>query len=207
MPCQRLDRRNRAQRARWDCRANVYSLPTVVTPSDDQESIDRLILEAATSARQLVPDELRRVLDYVAAAGFVPNVLGEVGRRGAGVAWQGRVLKASDQLSAAEAHYVRHVLGVAEWPLGTSLQAYIDSIREVVLDSRSGVLTSRYFGFPHLTVLRRSRDLRGPEGFGWLLVEYRVGLGHWVTAFQPRNLVDAIRSQHRQDVRWLRRPQ
>ncbi len=157
--------------------------------------------------RQLTPGELQGVLQHVAAAGFVPGVLGEVGRRGWGVVWQGNVLKPSDRLPAAEAHYIRHAAGVPEWPLGTSFQDYISSIRDVVLDSRSGALTSTYYGFPHLTVVRRSLDLRGPLGFAWLLVEYRVGLGHWVTAFQPRNLVDAIRSEHRQDVRWLRRPQ
>lgn len=43
-------------------------------------------------------------------------------------------MPASGLLRAAQAHYIRHALGVEEWPTGTTLQDYLESVREVVLD-------------------------------------------------------------------------
>lgn len=136
----------------------------------------------------------------------MPTLTGEVGRRGAGIVWNGRVLKASDLLPADEAHYVRHVLAAQEWPPGTTLKEYVSSIADVVRDRGSGVLINRFRGFWHITLIRRSQSLRGRYGFNWVVVEYRVGLGHWVTAFQPRSLLASIRMADRQDLQWQRRP-
>ena len=90
---------------------------------------------------------------------------------------------ANDRVSSVEAHYVRHVLGGQEWPAGTTLAQYLASIQQVFLDSRSGILISFYQGAWQLAAVRRSYELQGPSGRGWVLVEYRVGLGRWVTAY------------------------
>ncbi|MBI4492882.1 MAG: hypothetical protein HY690_08835 [Chloroflexi bacterium] len=166
---------------------------------------DHLILEAATGARELSPDELQQVLEHVAQAGFdpAPNVPA-VGL--AGVVWEGRALKGRDRITNAERHYLRHVNLGHEWPAGTSLKAYLASIQAVITDGRSGVATSRYQGQWQLTVVRRSQDLRGPDGFEWILVDYRVVIGYWVTAYQPRDGLRVLHSPGRGDVRWLRRP-
>ena len=116
---------------------------------EQQAEADRLILQAATGARRLTRDELRRVLEHVAQAGFHPTDLARAKGRLAGFAWQGRVLKGSDLLSTAESHYIWHVWRNQEWPQSPrppSLQEYIDSVRRVVLDPASGVFTNRYQG-------------------------------------------------------------
>ncbi len=148
-------------------------------------SVADLLREAATGARRLTPDELRRVLEHVAHAGFDPTPNARAGGRLAGMAWQGRVLKGSDRLPPAEVHYLRHVVARPEWPPGTTLGEYLDSIRAVILDAESGVLLSSWHGLLHLTVVRRSGSLRGPEGEEYVMVEYRVDHGYWTTAFQP----------------------
>ena len=180
-----------------------------MTTADDQSvEPDRLIVEAATGARELTPDELRRVLEHVAGAGFTPAPDTRVGGRLAGIAWQGRTLRGSDRLTSAETHYLRHVVAQQEWPPGTTLDEYLTSIREVVLDATSGILVSRMFDhYWQLTAVRRSGPFRGPRGHEWLMVEYRVGLGHWVTAFQPeRGLALIAQGPARQGQRWLRQP-
>ena len=166
---------------------------------------DQLILEAATGVRSLAPDELIRVRGHVAAAGFDParNVLaagltGEI--------WEGRILTGRDRITSAARHYLRHVVRGQEWPAGTTLAAYEESVRGLLLDPRSGVLTSRYDQQWQIGVLRRSGELRGGQGFEWTLVEYRVGVGYWVTAYQPREGLRVLLSSRRSDVRWLRRP-
>lgn len=176
--------------------------PPETSPSES----DRLILEAAEGTRRLTPEEIRRVLVDVAAAGFDPHARERVRGRLAGLEWQGTVLRGSDRLPSAEVHYLRHVVAGNEWPPSTTLADYLRSIRQVVLDRRSGILASRYQGTWQLTVIRRSREWRGPEGFDWILVDYRVEIGHWVTAFQPREGLRALRQPNRKDSRWLRQP-
>jgi hypothetical protein len=164
----------------------------------------RLIVEAATGARQLTPDEVQRVLERVAAAEFDPSALERARGRLAGQIWRGAKLAAGTMLSPAEAHYLRHVVVGQEWPTGLSLQEYVESIRSVILDPSSGVAVSRYQGAWQLSVLRRSESLRGPHGSEWVLVEYRVATGHWVTAFQPSPGLLVLQDPSRTDVRWLR---
>ncbi len=168
---------------------------------------DRLIVEAATGARELTPDEISRVLEHVARAGFTPAADAQAGGRIAGVIWQGRTLRGSDRLTSAEVHYLRHVVVQGEWPVGTTLNEYLDSIRAVIMDPASGLLTSQLHGEWQLALVRRSGMWRGPAGFPWLVVEYRVALGHWVTAFQPQQgLALFSETPHRQRQRWLRHP-
>lgn len=45
---------------------------------------------------------------------------------------------------------------------------------------------------------------RDPGGQAWILVEYRVGLGHWVTALQID--IQDLASPRRSDLRWLKQP-
>lgn len=166
---------------------------------------DRLILEAATGTRPLTRDELRQVAEHVALAGFRPGTASPA-RGLSGLEWQGRTLHRSDRISAAERHYLRHAVVRQEWPLGTSLTDYIESIRYMVQDDRSGVFTSRYRGRQQVGFVRWSPELQGPDGSAWVLVEYRVGVGHWVTAYQPQEGLRALRSTEREDLRWLQQP-
>jgi hypothetical protein len=166
---------------------------------------DQLILEAATGARRLSRQELQEVLEHVAQAGFDPNARERARGELAGVTWRGQVLQGSSMLLPAERHYVKHVLVRQEWPEGTTLNDYLESIRAVILDPSSGVAVGRYLGTSwQLTVVRRSGQLRGLKGRDWILVDYRIETGHWVTAYQfaldPRQQV----AQERSDVRWLR---
>ena len=169
---------------------------------------DQLIVEAATGARQLTTSELGQVLEHVARAGFDPNALERVRGWLAGVSWRGMTLRGRDRLPPAEVKYLWHVVSGQEWPLNTSLQDYFDSIRRVILDPRSGVFIGRYQGAWQLGVVRDADDLRGPGGSEWVLVEYRLVLGHWVTALQPRVSRDAeLRNPRRDSIRWLRHQQ
>lgn len=168
------------------------------------------MLEAATGARTLTPDELRQALDQVARAGFSPRPV-LVGGRVEGKVWQGRVRGRTDYLLPAEVHYLRHVVDGQEWPPRMSLDEYLQSLREVILDPLSGVATSRWSRHSwHLTVMRRSGRLRGPGGHEWVMVEYGiegVGAGYWITAFQPQNGINYLTADSRREqVRWLRRP-
>ncbi len=169
-------------------------------------SVADLITMAATGARRLAPDELRRVLEHVAQAGFDPNAREKARGRLAGVMWQGNVLKANDLLNPLEVHYLRHVLTRREWPTGTTMEAYAESIRDTILSPYCGVAASLFQGVRQLTVVSHSGPWRGPNGFDWILIDYRAGTGHWMTAFQPREGLAALDDPKRRGVRWIRSP-
>jgi len=167
---------------------------------------DRLVLAAATGACYLHDDSLLQVLSHVARAGFDPTI--NVPASGlAGQIWEGRILTGQDRITSAARHYLRHVAIRQEWPDGTSFDAYLVGIRSIVLDPASGILTSRYRGQWQLTIVRRSGNMQGPGGFAWVLVEYRLGIGYWMTAYQARDGLRALFDPNREHRRWLRRPQ
>lgn len=173
---------------------------------DESSSVAAFINVAVTGTRRLMPGELRRVLEHVAQAGFDPNAREKARGRLAGVIWRGNILKASDLLDPLEAHYLRHASIRREWPDGTTVRAYANSIRDTILGPHSGVATSLYQGTRQLTVVGRSGSWQGPNGFGWILVDYRLATGYWMTAYQPEEELDELRSPRREDLRWLRRP-
>src|SRR5438552_2787366 len=91
--------------------------------------IDDLIEQAASGARALAESDLHRILQYVAAAGFHPSARERVRGRLAGILWQGRTLTGTEQLPPVEVHCLWHVLRREEWPVGLTLDQYVESIR------------------------------------------------------------------------------
>lgn len=120
---------------------------------------------------------LDQVLDHVARAGFMPQPFEKAGGRLAGIVGNGRVLTASDTLPAAETHYLRHVVKQVEWPTGTTLAGYVQSLEGVIRDRASGVIVSRFRGQWHLASVRRSGPLQGPNGYPYVMVSIVYGQG------------------------------
>jgi hypothetical protein len=106
-------------------------------------------------------------------------------------------------ITSAERHYLKHVVARQEWPVGTSMADYVQGVREMILDPRSGVFTSRYARHWQLGVVRAPGVFLGPRGGELVLVEYRVGLGYWTTVHQLRNGLPDLNTPARGDIRWL----
>lgn len=169
-------------------------------------SIDQLIMDGATGRRALSNDDLRRITDHIARAGFDPLAAEQVRGALSGVLSRGRVLRGRDRLPPAERHFLGHVVQRREWPLGITLSQYLESIRAVIDDPTSGIVANRYLGEWSVAILRETRDLRGSGGNDWTLVQYRLGSGHWVTAFQPEAGLEELQKPAWSNVRWLRQP-
>lgn len=166
---------------------------------------DQLIQYAANGG-QLTEAELQHVVNHVAQAGFNPHALEQVRGRLSGTVWHSQTLRGKDRLPPVEVKYLWHVVTRREWPDGTTLQEYVESARGVVLDPSTAVFTNHYLGALGAGFIRESRDLRGPEGYTWVLVQYRVALGHWTTTFQPVDGLDELRKPVWGGIRWLRQP-
>lgn len=107
-------------------------------------SARELIEIAVRGERDIREDELRQILLHDASVGFDPHARERVRGRLAETTWRGSVLKGSDTLPPDVVHYLWHVITRREWPVGTSLHDYIESLRAVVLDPSSGVLVFHY---------------------------------------------------------------
>lgn len=167
-------------------------------------TVDDLIRVAGIGLRELTSEKLERVVRHVANAGFDPKGKERAGGRVAGLVWKGKILKSNDTLSPGEAHYLRHVVARKEWPEGTSLSEYHHSLSDVIRDQSSGIFVNRFYGAWQIGFVRKSGNLKGPEGGEFVIIEYRVDVGHWITGFQPRILDEVLNSQHRSDFKWLR---
>jgi hypothetical protein len=178
----------------------------IAQPERNDMDTRQLILELAETNREATDAEIRQLRDYVARAGFDPDARERVRGRGAGVVWRGRSLRGQDMLPPAEAHYVRHVLSEAEWPLGTTLDEYLESIRHVILDERSGVFLSNYQRRLQVGFIGRSYNWKGPRGSDWILVEFRQELDHITTAFQIESLESIADNTQRSGIQWFRNP-
>lgn len=170
-----------------------------------QYSADDLIRVAGLGLRELSDDELQKIVEKVAKTGFNREHTSLVKPEMAGLVWKGKPLEVGERLTADEWHFVKHVLARQEWPEGTSLDEYLESLRAVIQSSESGIMISKYQGiYWQIAFVADSGQWRGVGGSDFILVEYRDGYGFWVTGFQPVDLQRQLQV-HRSDIRWLRK--
>jgi SPP1 gp7 family putative phage head morphogenesis protein len=170
-----------------------------------QYSVSDLIRVAGLGLCELSDDELRKIVEKVAKAGFNREHTSLVKPEMAGLVWKGKTLEVGERLPADEWHFVKHVLARQEWPEGTSLDEYLESLRAVIQSSESGIMISKYQGiYRQIAFVANSGKWRGVGGSDFILVEYRDGYGFWITGFQPVDLQKQLHV-HRSDIRWLRK--
>jgi hypothetical protein len=169
-------------------------------------AVDQLILDLGLGARRATGRDLEAIRLHVALAGFDPLATYPADVRAAGLQRSnGQVIQRGDQIPTAELHYLRHVVYQREWQVGMTQIQYEDSLRNLALGLRVGILVSVVPPFDwHVAIIGRTGALRGPGGKEWTVVECRVRTGHWTTGFQPR---DGLRfAVKRRWKRWLRLP-
>lgn len=170
-----------------------------------QYSVSDLIRVAGLGLRKLDDHELQEIVQRVAKVGFNREHTSLVKPEMAGIVWRGKSLEVGERLPTDEWHFVKHVLVRREWPEGTSLDSYLDSLRAVIRDPESGIMISRYQGtYWQVAFIMRSGEYRGVSGSDFILVEYRDGYGFWITGFQPVDWQRQLQS-YRSDIRWLRK--
>ncbi len=170
--------------------------------------IYRTVVEAATGRREPSEEDLERIAEHVAEAGFDPDYAIPADERIEGLFdLEGKPVREGTLLRSADYHYLVHVRRRREWPEGTTQEDYERSIRGIVADPDTGILVSRYRdqGW-QLSFLRKSRELEGPGGHEWVLVEYNLNYDSWTTALQPTRGPAYLDEAGREDEKWLREP-
>jgi hypothetical protein len=168
--------------------------------------MDDLVLDIVEGRRPPTGHDLEAIRWQVAQAGFGTTASRAADDRLIGQRrLDGSAIHPGDFLPTSELHYLRHVVVQEEWPSWTTPTVYEWCLRSLALDPRAGILLRQiaHFGW-HITMVGRSGRWKGRLGSDWMVVEYRVAEGHWVTGYQPRDgLLFANRRLRR---RWLRLP-
>ena len=133
---------------------------------------------------------------------FHPTVMEKAGGRLTGLDWNGNLITGKTRLPSDVVHYLRHK---NEWPVGTTLDEYISSIKQVLSDHKTKIFVSRYSGLLQVGFFRDAGQLAGINSAGYIFVEYRQSIGHIVTANQRTSLSDIINNSLRTDFIWIRK--
>jgi hypothetical protein len=166
--------------------------------------VDELIENLIRTDRDITDAELRDLRNTVASVGFDPAAKARAGTEVAGSVWQGRIIASRDHISNEVRHYLRHAIAGQEWPSGTVLDEYLQSLHDAVLDSDGAILLEQFPLVRRLTFLGHSGRWRGPSGGAWILVGYNLGYGYWVTGFQPgEDRILSLQGSEGPDRRWL----
>lgn len=176
--------------------------------SEDQNHIhpvNRLILSLAESSREASDEDIQQIREHVATVGFDSSATTKAGSRAAGLTWQGTPVHSSDRLDNMTVHYLRHVLAQPEWPPGTTVAAYLASLRSTIEDPYGGILLHRRYEYWLLTFVARANNPMDFEGRQWVAVGYGVNYGYWTTGYRPRELTH-FSTIVEKGGRWLRRP-
>ena len=171
-----------------------------------RSDIDQLILDLGLGVRRATGRDLEAIRRHVSAAGFDPLATYPADRRVVGLQrTNGQIIQHGDPIPTAELHYLRHVVHQQEWPTGTTQAQYEQSLRDLALNLRVGILVSErsLFGW-QVAIIGRTGTVRGPGGRDRVVVEYRVGTGSWATGYQPREGLRFAVTRLRK--RWLRLP-
>jgi len=164
-------------------------------------SADDLIKVAGLGLRELSPQELSKVVQHVAQAGFDPQGSERCGGRLAGLVWNGKILKGSDMLPPGEVHYLRHVVTQKEWAESTTLAGYYQNLEQVIRDQSSRILISKFGGEWQVGFLGENKP--GTQ-YTYTWIDYRVSRHHWITGLQIVDWEKFLRESKRTNLKWLR---
>lgn len=160
----------------------------------------------AIEAGEVTSSVLQLALADMAAAGFEPLARERVPAAMAGRRYRGQEFREGDLLPSSEAQYLLHAVALEEWPPGTTLAAYLRSLRDAALDSRSGVCFGRHEGEHRLAIAAPSGDWRGPHGATFIVLLFDPLTRHWTGGFQPAEALAWFESPAWRNVHWPRRP-
>ncbi len=187
----------RQSSVRWGC----------AVVEEQAEAISALIRDIGESGRDITDEELQRLRTYLAAVSLARPSVARVDDGAGGLMWEGHILKGGDWMPRLAAKYLKHVMLNREWPDGTTIEEYAESLAEAVQDPTGGVYVERDEDTWKVTCVARSHRWTGRHGAAYIVVAFLPAKDPWLTGFQPdRGLRYITQDQLRTSGRWLRRP-
>jgi len=155
-------------------------------------TVDALIVDLVESDRQATEDEVAQIVAHVSAAPFASRMIrsprwfrNELARRGI-------VIPA--RISAAKFHLFRRVHLDEQWPPGTTLEDYVQDLRQAILHPQVQIWTYRYYGTPAVGFLAPSHIPDTSASTPFIFVAYSPQYGTIITGYQtggPQNIFNS----------------
>jgi len=180
------------------------------SPEAERAAIAALVRDVAESGREIADEELRRLRKYLVSWTLDRPLRIVADSETWGYPWPGPddpPILPADQLDQREAKYLKHVVHRGEWPVGTSIDEYMATLRHVVLDENGGVYLERDADSWKVTFVARTPRRRGARGGDYIIVAFLPEKDRWLTGFRPTEGLTAItRRPSIGGARWLKRP-
>lgn len=168
-----------------------------------QHPVDQLIRELIDTRRPATPDEIRQIVDRMAAVPFGSGQI-PVPRKYRGLIYLGYTLGSSDD--ALVLHLTQRVVAEGQWVVGTSAGEYVGDLRRAVRAPSARLAVYLRRGGHVATVVCRTADVVSPERLGpgtlpWLIVVYSADRGILVSGYQFSSFATVSIPE---DALWLR---
>jgi len=135
-------------------------------------SVDDLVRVAGLGLRELTPKEVNTITRYIAQGQFEPNGKQRVVNLLSGQVWDRRKLEKGDMVEPGVIHYLKHVVVEKEWPSETNYEQYVQSLKDIIENPKSGIFVSKYNEAWQVGFIGESGKWQGDGGFSHILVEY-----------------------------------
>lgn len=144
--------------------------------------IDALIIELIESGRQATDEELSQIMAHVAQAPFASRLVRPPRWWREALARLGITMPA--RVSAGEFHLFRRVYLDEQWLPDTTLETYIQDLRQVIRHPEAQVWTYLYYSAPAIGFLAPSHIPGAPVSTPFIFVAYSPRYGTLTTGYQ-----------------------
>jgi hypothetical protein len=161
--------------------------------------VNALIIELIESGRQATDDELAQIAAHVAQAPFASRLIRPPRWWRDALAQCGIAVPV--HVSAGEFHLFRRVYLDKQWPPSTTLEAYVQDLRQAIRHPEAEIWTYRYYGAPAIGFLAPSHIPEAPTSTPFIFVAYSPQYGTLITGYQTAGVEKVFNSDAYQDVR------
>lgn len=144
--------------------------------------VDALIIELTESGRRATDDELAQIVAHVAQAPFARRLIRPPRWWREALAQCGIVVPT--RVPAGEFHLLRRVYLDQQWPPGTTLEAYVGDLRQVIQHPEAKI-SYRHYGAPAIGLLAPSHMPWTSASTPFIFVAYSPQYGTLVMAIRP----------------------
>lgn len=179
-------------------RANIGS-----TQKRGDYTAGELIRVAIAGTRELTEDEIEKVVQHVAGAGFSPRQNVKLPKKYDGWSVDGTVYRQGDMVDNGIMHYLKHVVEGKEWPEITTYDAYLKDLKRII--NQGDILLNRYPGSEwQFSFIGDAEISKGLTDYDKIVVNYRVSQDYWMTGYHLRKTVEES-IEKLLDQKWVKK--
>lgn len=145
-------------------------------------SANDVILDLIAAARQATPDEVAAIIAHVAQVPFAAYLSPVPGSLRNFLAAHG--IQVPTRLPSVERHLLKRIYDEQQWPIGTTVDDYLNDLHQAVHHQDVGLWTYRYYGRPYAGFMAPSHVRAVPRPLAFIYVAYDPQFSTITTGYQ-----------------------